>query len=245
MLGVEAADALHHLGLEVTILQRSGRLMDRQLDEIGALKLTQYLQAIGVKTRTHAVVEEFIGDGELRQVRLADGETISGDIFVASVGLAPNVELARACGLEVGRGVKVDEIMRTSDPAIFAIGDVAERPGAPGGLWPIAAAQAKTAAAALLGGDERYRTQPVLLLLKCDGIDLRSYGDVEPREGDHVLCAEQDRDIWWKLILREGKLAGAVFVGPPRSARDFTSALKAGADLPALYAALGVEPVPA
>lgn len=245
VLGVEAADALHHLGLEVTILQRSGRLMDRQLDEIGALKLMQYLEAIGVRTRTHAVVEEFIGDGALREIRLTDGERISGDMFVASVGLAPNVELARSCGLEVGRGVKVDEKMQTSDPAIFAIGDVAERAGQPSGLWPIAAAQARTAAAALLGGEDCYRTPPLLLLLKCDGIDLRSYGDVEPREGDRVLCAEQDQDVWWKLILRDGALAGAVFVGPPRSSRDFTGALKAGADLPALYAALGVAPVPA
>jgi NAD(P)H-nitrite reductase large subunit len=245
VLGVEAADALQHLGLDVIILQRSARLMDRQLDEIGALRLTQYLEAIGVRVRTHAAVEEFIGDGVLREVRLADGERIKGDIFIASVGLAPNVELARACGLDVGRGVKVDDKMRSSDPAIFAIGDVAERLGAAGGLWPIAVAQARIAAAALLGGEESYRTPPLLLQLKCDGVDLRSYGDVEPREGDEVLCADQDQDVWWKLILRDGKLAGAVFVGPPRSARDFTKALKAGADLPVLYSVLGVKPVPA
>jgi NAD(P)H-nitrite reductase large subunit len=219
VLGVEAADALHKLGLDVTILQRSGRLMDRQLDDIGALKLTQYLDAIGIRTRTRAAVEEFVGEGAIREVRLADGERISGDLFVASIGLTPNAELARACGLEVGRGIKVNDRMQTSDPAVFAIGDVAECPGAPGGLWPVAAAQARIAVTALLGGEDSYRNPPVLLQLKCEGIDLRSYGDIEPREGDRVLCADQDQDVWWKLILRDGKLVGAVFRRERRAGR--------------------------
>jgi NADPH-dependent 2,4-dienoyl-CoA reductase/sulfur reductase-like enzyme/ferredoxin len=239
VLGIEAADALHHLGIEATILQRSGRLMDRQLDEIGALKLSQYLEAIGVRVVTNAVVEAFIGDDQLRALRLAGGEEIPGNLFIASVGAIANAGLARGCGLDVGRGVKVDAFMRTSDPDIYAVGDVAECGGGPGGLWPIGAAQATTAAAAILGGGKPYESPNILLQLKCDGIDLRSFGRVEPIDGDETVTASQDDKAWWRLNARDGKLVGAVFVGPPGESREFTKTIKAGGGLDAMMKSVG------
>jgi len=239
VLGIEAADALYHLGVEVTVLQRSGRLMDRQLDEIGALKLTQYLEAIGMRVLTDAVVTEFNGDDRLRSLRLASGAEISGELFIASVGAVANADLARSCGLDVGRGVKVDPHMRTSDPRILAVGDVAEFGSGPGGLWPIGAAQATTAAATILEAAKPYEPPPILLQLKCDGIDLRSYGRVEPGDGDETITAPQDDKSWWRLNMRDGKLVGAVFVGPPGDSREFTKAIKAGADVDAMLKSVG------
>jgi NADPH-dependent 2,4-dienoyl-CoA reductase/sulfur reductase-like enzyme/ferredoxin len=239
VLGIEAADALHHLGLDVTILQRSGRLMDRQLDEIGALKLTQYLEAIGVRIVTNAAIESFVGEETLRSLRLASGEEIPGDLFIASVGAVSNAELARGCELEVGRGVKVDAFMRTSDPEIYAVGDVAEFPGAMGGLWPVGSAQAATAAAAILGAAKPYVVPNLLLQLKCDGIDLRSYGRVDPQHDDETFTAQQDDKAWWRLNARDGQLVGAVFVGPPGESREFTKVIKAGGGLDAMLKSVG------
>jgi nitrite reductase (NADH) large subunit len=239
VLGIEAADALHHLGIQTTVLQRSGRLMDRQLDEMGALKLTQYLEAIGVRVVTEAIVEEFVGDDRLRALRLSYGETIPGDLFIASVGAVANADLAKACGLDVGRGVKVDAHMQTSDPHILAVGDVAEFGAGPGGLWPIGAAQATTAAATILGAAKPYAPPPILLQLKCDGIDLRSFGRVDPAEGDQTIAAHQDDKAWWRLNVRDGKLVGAVFVGPPGDSREFTKAIKAGAEVDAMLKSVG------
>jgi NAD(P)H-nitrite reductase large subunit len=239
VLGIEAADALHHLGVEVTVLQRSGRLMDRQLDEIGALKLSQYLEAIGMRVVTDAIVTEFIGDDRLRSLRLASGAEIPGELFIASVGAVANADLARSCGLDVGRGVKVDSHMRTSDRHILAVGDVAEFGSGPGGLWPIGAAQAATAAATILGAAKPYAPPPLLLQLKCDGIDLRSFGRVPPGEGDETITASQDDKSWWRLNMRDGKLVGAVFVGPPGDSREFTKAIKAGGHLDAMLKSVG------
>ena len=117
VLGVEAADSLHHLGMRVTLLQRSGRLMDRQLDHNGAQRLARYLTNFGVVTRTEAVVTEFQGNGKCDALILRDGARIEGDIFVACAGVRARTGLAKRCGLEVGSGIKVDSFMRTTDPS--------------------------------------------------------------------------------------------------------------------------------
>ena len=141
------------------------------------------------------------------------------------------MQLARAAGLEVGRGIKVDARMRTSDADIYAIGDVAELSGAIGGLWAVGAAQANTAAGALLGLDTPYQAPRIVLQLKCDGIDLRSFGEISARPGDEEYTAAPHDAAWWRLILRQGVVVGAIYVGPPRSAKDFTRVVQAGADL--------------
>ncbi|RFB78602.1 FAD-dependent oxidoreductase [Methylovirgula sp. 4M-Z18] len=231
VLGVEAADALHHLGLDVVLLQRSGRLMDRQLDSTGAVRLTQYLNNIGIEVVHNAVVASFSGETELEQIALSDGTIITGDLFIACVGIVPNIELAKSCGLATGRGIVVDAHMATADPAIFAVGDVAELPGAPGGLWPVGAAQATAVVSTMLGAPQAYEVPRLLVQLKCDGIDLRSYGMLEAQAGDEVISAPPAETAWWSFILRDREVTGAVFVGPPGSGRVFTRALQARCDL--------------
>lgn len=95
----------------------------------------------------------------MREVRLTDGTTQPCDLFIACAGVRPNTDLAREAGLEVDRGVLVDESMRTSDPDIFAVGDVAERPGQIGGLWTVGTSQAEIASAAVFE-IEREATPP-------------------------------------------------------------------------------------
>ncbi|WP_300452140.1 FAD-dependent oxidoreductase [Accumulibacter sp.] len=232
VLGVEAADALHHLGLHVTLLQRSDRLMNAQLDEQGAARLAAYLEGIGIEVLTDTQVSRWEGRGEtLRAAWLAHGPCARANVFVACLGIGANVQLARAARLQVGRGIQVDACMRTSDADIYAIGDVAELPGAIGGLWAVGVAQANTAAGALLGLDTTYQAPRIVLQLKCDGIDLRSFGEIVARPGDEEYTAAPHDAAWWRLILRQGVLVGAIYVGPPRSAKDFTRVVQAGTDL--------------
>ena len=134
------------------------------------------------------------------------------------MGSEPNVELARACGLKVRRGILVDETMATSDPDIFAVGDVAERPGRPSGLWSTAAAGARTAAAALLGTPVDHVPMLARMKLKSDGIDLRSFGSLRREPGDEVIVAPPFEPTWWRVVIREGAIVGAVNAGPPGSA---------------------------
>ncbi len=277
VLGVEAAEALHHLGLEVTLVHRGMRLMDRQVDADGAQRLTAFLENSGITVLTGARLAQFeIEGGRVRAMHLEDGRRIEGEVYVACAGVTPDTALARAAGLAVGRGVKVDARMATDDPAIFAVGDVAEPAmHGPMGLWPVAVQQGRIAADALLerdaaGGadapgtagsasaaDSSATSAPsaaatsaaapatsaeaprIVLQLKSEGIDLRSFGDVEAvPEGAEVLTADPADVAWWRLVLAQGRPVSAVYVGPPGTSQALTRALQAGADLTACLAAL-------
>jgi NADPH-dependent 2,4-dienoyl-CoA reductase/sulfur reductase-like enzyme/ferredoxin len=239
VLGVEAADALHHLGLKVTLLQRADRLMNQQLDAPGASKLQGYLESIGIQVVTGVSVARFEGHPMLQVAQLDHGPRVRGDVFVAALGIQANSFLGEQAGLALGdNGIKVDACMRTSDPDIFAVGDVAELKGTPRGLWPIGAAHAATAVTAMLGDPVPYVTPRIVLQLKCDGIDLRSQGDTTPREGDEDFHARPDDEAWWRLVVRHGQLAGGLYVGPPGTAKAFTKLLQQPVDLGPLRAEL-------
>ena len=240
VLGVEAADALHHLGLKVTLLQRADRLMNQQLDAAGAAKLQGYLESIGIQVVTGVTVSGYEGErGLLRQAQLAHGPRVRADLFVAALGIQANSFLGEQAGLALGdNGIKVDACMRTSDPHIYAVGDVAELRGTPRGLWPIGAAHAATAVSSMLGDAVPYATPRIVLQLKCDGIDLRSQGDITPREGDEDFHARPEDEAWWRLVVRHGQLAGGLYVGPPGTAKAFTKLLQQPVDLGPLRAEL-------
>ena len=179
---------------------------------------------------------------------------MEGEIFVACAGVKPNVSLAREAGLAVGRAIKVDERMATDDPAIFAVGDAAEPPTyGPAGLWPVAVLHGRIAAEALLAAPASEGSAPaaqtaqtasaeaarIVLQLKSDGIDLRSFGDIQAvPEGAEVLCGDPADVAWWRLIVREGRIVAAVYVGPPGTSQALTRALQSGADLSACLPAL-------
>ncbi len=230
VLGIEVAEALHELGIAVTILNRSARLMDRYLDAEGAQMLKRYLNNMHIAVETEATVEGFDGDFSFDAVRLQDGRVLAADLFVACMGAKPNCDLAKACGLDVGTGVRVDRTMQTSNSSIYAIGDVAELPGETSGLWPVATAQARTAVAAILGEACPYEPPRVLLRLKSKGADVRSFGNVNSDgDGGEVITAPPFSVAWWRVVIRDGTILGAVFVGPPGSANPIAKLLQAQA----------------
>jgi hypothetical protein len=94
------------------------------------------------------------------------------------------------------------------------------------GLWPVAAAQAAVAVATIWGEPAAYVPPRTVLQLKCDGVDLRSWGVIAPAPGDRVHQAAPGAESWWQLIVRDGQLAGGLWVGPPGSAKAFTKLLQ-------------------
>ncbi len=222
VLGVEAADALHKLGLKVALLHRADRLMNAQLDERGAGVLSSYLESIGVQVVTGVQVSRYDGTPDITAAWLAHGPRVRADLYVACLGIQPNVHLAETSGIEVGSGILVDPQMRTSDPQVFAAGDCAELAGSGRGLWPIGAAQAAAVVESIFG-----EAQPVasssrqVVQLKCDGIDVRSFGVLQAAAGDEELRAASGSEAWWRLVVRQGELVGGLIVGPPGSAKPF------------------------
>ncbi|MEO7106961.1 MAG: FAD-dependent oxidoreductase, partial [Rhodoferax sp.] len=191
LLGLEAAYALHKLGLKVTIIERNKWLLNRQLDERGALLLESYLTNLGLQILSSSHLKELRRDEDGTQfVQLEDGHERRADIFIVAAGIAPNTLLASQSGLNVKRGIVVDSQMRTSVPDIFAAGDVAEVDGKVLGLWPVAVEQAEVAACNALGENRRYQEPILSTQLKVVGADLVSVGKYIADPEDTVFLEE-------------------------------------------------------
>jgi NAD(P)H-nitrite reductase large subunit len=240
LLGLEAAHALHRFGLRTTVVQRGPQLLIGQLDRRGAELLERYFLGLGVSVVLDA---EPVSVEDLRPglgLELSNETFVPADIVVVCAGIRPSVELARGAGLAVAQGVVVDEHMRTSDPAIFAAGDVAEHLGVSHGLWPVAVAQAEVAAANAVGDVRTYVPQPAVAVLKGVGLSVKSAADVDGREGDEIIVHEpaEDEVRYWRLVVRDGALAGAVLLGDWAVGTAVVDAVVAGTDVSSLLPAL-------
>ena len=128
-VGLEAAASARALGAEVVVLERESRILARVACPVLSRFFQDYHREHGVHFILDAAVKRLIGeDGRVRGVQLADGSRLDCDAVLVGVGAVPNDELAQAAGLACQDGVLVDLAARTSDPAIFAIGDVTRRP---------------------------------------------------------------------------------------------------------------------
>ena len=227
LLGLEAAYALHRFGLRTAVVQHSERLLERQLDERGSALLERYFLGLGISVLLGATPVAVHEDDGVLALMLAEGEPVHADIVVVCTGIRPQVDLAVAAGLEVGRGIVVDEHLRTSDPAIYAAGDIAEHDGAIYGLWPVAVAQAEVAAANAVGDVRRYEPQPPVTILKGVGLAVQAIGDVEGRDGDVVAVREPSADEvrYSKVVSRDGVTVGAVLIGDWPDAAEIIDAV--------------------
>jgi NAD(P)H-nitrite reductase large subunit len=213
LLGLEAAYALHKAGLHTTVLERGGRLLSRQLDERAAELLRAHLEGLGLEILVGAETEALDGDDRVRRVRLRDGRELPTDVFLVAAGIVPDTGLAAGAGLEVERGVLVDDRMRTSDEAILAAGDVAQFRGAVPGLWPVAVEQAEVAADNAVGGSKTYNPNPPVTMLKVVGVELTSIGAFEAAPGDDVVALDEGGGRYRKLVVRDGRAVGAILLG--------------------------------
>ncbi|WP_412542531.1 FAD-dependent oxidoreductase [Longispora sp. K20-0274] len=207
LLGVEAARGLAGRG-PVTLVHGAPHLLERQLDAVGGAVLADTLAAIGITVRVNAQAVAYV-DGVLR---LADGTELPADPLVVSCGVRAETTLAESIGLAVGRGVLVDDELRASDPAIYAIGDCAQHRGAVYGLVAPAWEQAAVLAEVLSGAAAlRYTGSRLVTRLKAAGIDLAAMGDLDGEE--IVSFADPSRGTYARLAITAGRLRGAILLG--------------------------------
>ncbi|MEU9215446.1 FAD-dependent oxidoreductase [Streptomyces sp. NPDC048376] len=227
LLGVSAARALAVRGAQVVLAQQSERLMERQLDPAASALVRRHLEGLGVEVHTECRVRDVrVVGGAVRSVELGDGYALGTDLVVLACGVRPRVALAREAGLDVGKGVLVDDELRTSDPHIRAVGDCAEHAGRVYGLAAPALEQAQALAELLArDGAARYRGTRSLTRLTLTGpagpfdgpdspFDLAAFGETDPRPGDDVVqLADATRGTYRKVVVREDRLVGGVLVG--------------------------------
>lgn len=239
LLGLEAAYGLARASAAVTLLHLVDRLMERQLDHEGASLLAAAMAVRGIDVRLRAETKGFLGRDHVEAVALMDGTEIPADLVVIAIGVRPNIGLARAAGLGVGRGILVDDGLATDDPAIFAIGECAEHRGLAYGLVEPAYEQARVLAARLAGCEGAYRGSLLSTNLKVSGVGVFSAGEFEAGEGaETVVLRDPAAGIYRKFVLREGRLVGCVLVGDTQGALFYLGLIRSGQDISAIRADL-------
>jgi len=214
LLGLEAAYGLAKAGTPVTLLHLMDRLMERQLDAPAADLLKSLVERKGIAVELNANTARIHGTSRVEGVELADGRRIEADAVVFAAGIRPNTKLAQEAGLTVNRGIVVDDVMQTSAPGIFALGECAEHRGVCYGLVEPAYEQARVLARHLSGRNATYQGSVVATNLKVSGVSVFSAGDfLGTDDSEAILLSDIRRGTYKKLVIADGKLTGAVLVG--------------------------------
>jgi len=250
LLGLEAAHGLNLRGMEVSVVHLMPTLMERQLDASAAHLLAKKLTERGMAIYTEAHTECFEGEGEdgpVSAVRLKDGTRLAADLVVMAVGIRPNVTLAKASGLVCGRGVLVDAAMRTSDPAVFAIGECIEFDKQCFGLVAPIWDMAKVAADHICEvAQSAFVPVATGTRLKVSGIEMFSAGAFAgDGTTEDVVLRDAARGVYKRLVLRGDVLVGVVCFGDARDAGWYFELLRSGAPVGELRETMIFGPVAA
>jgi nitrite reductase (NADH) large subunit len=237
LLGLEAAKVLANLGLHVTVVHLAPTLMEAQLDSIGGTMLRRQLERAGIYVRTGQAVGAIYGTDRVEGVVLNDETMLPSDIVVLACGVRPRVDVARASALPVKRGVEVNDTLATPVAGVYAFGECAEHQGRTYGIVSPVWEQAAVLADVLSGTNPqaRYHGSRVYTRLKVAGVDVASMGELEGTlETDEVVqVVEERKSAYRKVIVRDGKLLGAMFVGNTAAAATLVQVFDRNDPLPA------------
>ncbi|SDN98511.1 nitrite reductase large subunit NirB [Alkalicoccus daliensis] len=216
LLGLEAARGLLNLGLEVDVVHLGPFLMERQLDETAAHLLQKDLEEQGMNFHLETQTSEILGEHKVEGVQFKEGTTVAADMVIMSVGVAPNVTLAKENNIETNRGILVNDYMQTKDADIYAVGECAEHEGMVYGLVNPLYEQADTLAAHITqtSGASSYAGSFLYTQLKISGLDVFSAGDLaESGETRSVQFYDEINRVYKKVILHDDRIQGAVLYG--------------------------------
>jgi nitrite reductase (NADH) large subunit len=233
LLGLEAANGLAARGMDVTVVHLVDTLMERQLDAAAGALLRRTLEARGQRFLMGAQTAEILGEERVRAVRFKDGTEVPTDLVVMAVGIRPNVALAQRAGIHCERGIVVDDTLQTFDPRIYAVGECMQHRGATYGLVAPLFEQAKVCANHLAGlGFARYTGSVTSTKLKVSGVDVFSAGDFQGGKGyEDIVFQDPGRGVYKKLVLRDGRLHGAVLYGDTIDGAWYFQLLRDGTDV--------------
>ncbi len=211
LLGLEIAYNFAKAGLDTTVLEVAPYLLPMQLDKKGGDLLEKKLKENNVKVVTDASTKGFAGKQSVEKVILEE-QDIEADLVLISTGVRSNTALVENLAIEKNKGVVVDEKMQTSNPDIFAAGDVAEYDNRVYGIWPPSLAQGRVAGRVMSGEEAVFEGYVPSHKLKVAGINVVSLGELN-KEGEYEEEILKDDDIYVKVIKNNDHKIGALIVG--------------------------------
>ncbi|WP_369753542.1 molybdopterin-dependent oxidoreductase [Flavobacterium sp. WC2409] len=238
LLGLELAAALKHKKVKITIIQRASRLMERQLDRISSKLLAEEVQIRDIQIyfdNEVSTVFETDNENEI-EIALKSGRILTANAIVYTIGTIPNIEIAKESGINCGRGVKVNQYLQSSNPDIYAIGEIAEFNNRLFGITSAAEEQADILANYLAGDISSFYKGSVLMnILKLEDINLCSIGEIEIPENDdsyeEIVFADLKQRYYKKCIVKNDLLVGAILMGDKNEFAEFKSMIESKIEL--------------
>jgi len=238
LLGLELAASLRECDMDVSIVHLGSRLMERQIDALAGELLLDFVEEKGIRVHLNDEVQhiDLTGTRGSLLASLKSGKTIAADSIIYAVGTRPNVEFVADSGLELGRGLIVNDYMQTNDPDIFAMGEIAEHEGKLYGITSAAEKQADVVAACLNGDVvTRFEGAVFMNILKFSDLDLCSIGMPETPAGEsgyeEILFIDRAMRYYKKCIVKDDRLVGAILIGDKSEFAEFKSLIESRIEL--------------
>ncbi|CAH8771662.1 nitrite reductase large subunit NirB [Paenibacillus dendritiformis] len=231
LLGLEAAKGLVQLGMDVTVVHLPDYVMERQLDLTAARLLEQELERQGIRFALGKQTVEITGGERVEGLRFSDGTELKAEFVVMAVGIRPNVGIGQASGLDVNRGIVVDDWLRTSAEDVYAVGECTEHRRVCYGLVAPLFEQGAVLAKTLAGVETKpYEGSVCSTKLKVSGVDVFSTGIfLETPECATLTFHDGWKRTYRKIVLRDNIIVGAVLFGDTDDAAKLERLVKQGA----------------
>jgi len=233
LLGLEAAYGIAKHGIKTVLVHRSSSILSQQLDSTGGKLLQKNLESYGIEFKLNTTVTQIDGKNEVEIVKFSDGSVVESNLLIFATGIIPNKNLAIEAGIEVNKGIVVNDFLQTSDENIFAIGECVEHKGNTYGLVAPLYEQAKVLAKYLAQvKTEGYNGSTLSTRLKISGIDLFSAGDYLGDETtEDLILLDEKVGIYKKLVIYNNKIIGMVLYGDTADASWYLKLLKEETDI--------------
>ena len=218
LIGLKTAEALMDLGVKVTIVEVADRILPVTFDKKASEMIERALETLGCEVITNDTVVEVKGRKAVSSVVLKSGKEIPTGLLVIAIGVRPNVEFLKGSGIEVNRGILVNERMETNVEGIYAAGDCAEFYDLVDGqrkviaIWPVAVAQGRVAGYNMAGRNVRYPGSIPMNSVEIAGVPTVSVGHSNVEGEEYEIFTYEDGRTYKKVVIKDNKLVGAIFV---------------------------------
>jgi NAD(P)H-nitrite reductase large subunit len=230
-VGIKAAGILRKLGLKVVVVERLSHILPQTLDSECAGLIASRLVQDGIEILLNETITEILSDG--KGVRLDSGKCIEGDFLVMATGTHSNCGWARDSGINMNKGILVDEMLGTNILDVFAAGDVVEitnpitGKSEVSGLWTNAVEMGKVAGANMAGQNSKYSGYlSIMNAMEIAGIPMVSVGAVHESSGQRKVFVHRDGDNYTKLVFNDDRLIGAIFLGDVKNGGIYSNLIR-------------------
>ena len=207
------------LGAKLTVIELAPRILPRMIDATGAELVEGWLKAHGVTVRTNVKLARIEDVKDRKRLKFSSGPDLTADVVIMATGIKTNLDWLKGSGVDVKRGVTVDERLRSNVPNVYAAGDIAEGRDLISGeaavhaIEPTAQEHGRVAGANMAGKDVRYRGSLIINIVEVCHLDAASFGAWDDAKAEAISGLKKDRNAYRKLLFTGERLSGAIIIG--------------------------------